>query len=71
MQIDVTAMSGASISLDVVYYYFTIDNAGIVTNVNYCYNDPCGTYSTYPGDFNNFKAGHSGYLFIPVPRGIV
>lgn len=68
MLIDVMTQSGASITLDVAYYYFSVDNSGNVTNVNYAYDDPTGPYSQHMGDFTSFKMSHPNYLLIPVPH---
>ena len=69
MRVDVMTQSGAYIEIDVVYYYFSIDNTGTVTEVNYSISDPNGPFSGHSGDFNSFKASYHGFLFIPVPRG--
>jgi hypothetical protein len=68
MQIDVMAMGGASITLDVAYYYFTVEQHGNVTHVNYATDDPTGPFNQHMGDFASFRGTMPGYLYIPVPH---
>lgn len=68
MEIDVTTVAGAHITIDVAYYYFTVDHSGNVTHVNYAYDDPTGPYSQHVGDFTSFQSAHYRYLLIPVPH---
>jgi hypothetical protein len=56
-----------SMDLNVMYYYFTMDQYQVVTSVNYCYDDPQGAYLNHVGDFSSFKSMNPGYLYIPVP----
>jgi hypothetical protein len=57
-----------SVDIDVVYYYFTVDQNQMVTSVNYTYDNPDGPFMNHGGDFNSFKMSNPGYLFIPVPH---
>ncbi len=71
MKLSVTSIAGAEITLDVMYYYFSIDSLETVTHVNYCPDSPAGPYSQYTGDFNSFQTTYMGYLFIPVPKNAI
>ncbi len=71
MNVQLTNTSGMSVDLNVVYYYFSLDQFQNVTHVNYAYDDPAGPYSQHMGDFNSFKMSMPGYLFIPVPANAV
>ena len=67
MNVQLASASGMSIDINVMYYYFTVDQNQTVTHVNYSYDDPTGPYMNHMGDFSSFKMNNPGYLYIPVP----
>jgi len=71
MNVQLTSTSGMSMDINVMYYYFTMDQFQNVTHVNYAYDDPTGPYSQNIGDFATFKSMNPGYLYIPVPSSVI